>query len=66
MCFQLHVWGSAFGLDSIDAECLATIAAFRHILAGSDWSLIASNDPSITPDRKHCRSLIPIHDLASR
>lgn len=50
MCFQLHVWGPAFGLDSIDAECLATIAAFRHILASSDWSLVASNEASITPD----------------
>ncbi|KAI1129210.1 hypothetical protein F5Y10DRAFT_276909 [Nemania abortiva] len=50
MSFQLHVWGSAFGLDSIDAECLAAIAAFRHILHSDDWSLIASNDTSLSPD----------------
>ncbi|KAI0538962.1 Tom37 C-terminal domain-containing protein [Xylaria digitata] len=51
MSFQLHVWGPAFGLDSIDAECLAAIAAFRHIFHHDDWSLIASNDTSLSPDR---------------
>ncbi|KAI0099248.1 hypothetical protein GGR51DRAFT_535990 [Nemania sp. FL0031] len=50
MSFQLHVWGPAFGLDSIDAECLAAIAAFRHILYPDEWSLIASNDTSLSPD----------------
>ncbi|KAI0467195.1 Tom37 C-terminal domain-containing protein [Xylaria cf. heliscus] len=53
MSFQLHVWGPAFGLESIDAECLAAIAAFRHIFPRGDWSLIASNDTSLSPDRKH-------------
>ncbi|RWA10123.1 hypothetical protein EKO27_g4974 [Xylaria grammica] len=50
MSFQLHVWGPAFGLESIDAECLAAIAAFRHIFHRDDWSLIASNDTSLNPD----------------
>ncbi|KAI3324526.1 hypothetical protein HD806DRAFT_48138 [Xylariaceae sp. AK1471] len=50
MAFELHVWGPAFGLDSIDAECLAAITAFRHTLANEDWSLIASNDTSVSPD----------------
>ncbi|KAI0422714.1 Tom37 C-terminal domain-containing protein [Xylaria grammica] len=50
MSFQLHVWGPAFGLESIDAECLAAIAAFRHIFHHDDWSLIASNDTSLNPD----------------
>ncbi|KAI1827512.1 Tom37 C-terminal domain-containing protein [Xylaria intraflava] len=50
MAFQLHVWGPAFGLDSIDAECLAAIAAFRHIFVSDGWSLIASNDTSLSPD----------------
>ncbi|KAI1119119.1 hypothetical protein F5Y14DRAFT_396537 [Nemania sp. NC0429] len=50
MSLQLHVWGPAFGLESIDAECLAAIAAFRHILHSDDWSLIASNDTSLSPD----------------
>ncbi|KAJ8121374.1 hypothetical protein ONZ43_g2155 [Nemania bipapillata] len=50
MSFQLHVWGLAFGLESIDPECLAAIAAFRHILREDEWSLIASNDTSLSPD----------------
>ncbi|KAI2638577.1 Tom37 C-terminal domain-containing protein [Xylaria nigripes] len=50
MAFELHVWGPAFGLDSIDAECLAAIAAFRHIFASDEWSLVASNDIFLSPD----------------
>ncbi|KAJ2976327.1 hypothetical protein NUW58_g8114 [Xylaria curta] len=50
MSLQLHVWGPAFGLESIDAECLAIIAAFRHIFSSDEWSLIASNDTSLNPD----------------
>lgn len=52
MSYELHVWGPALGLDSIDAECLAAIAAFRHILPSSDWSLVASNGTCLSPDRK--------------
>ncbi|GAP85395.1 putative mitochondrial outer membrane translocase Tom37 [Rosellinia necatrix] len=50
MAFRLHVWGPAFGLDSIDAECLAAVAALRYILSSGDWSLVASNDPSLASD----------------
>ncbi|KAI1177372.1 hypothetical protein F4777DRAFT_542751 [Nemania sp. FL0916] len=50
MAFQLHVWGPAFGLDSIDPECLAAIAAFRHVLHRDQWSLIASSDVTSSPD----------------
>ncbi|KAI1743339.1 hypothetical protein F4680DRAFT_372946 [Xylaria scruposa] len=50
MSFQLHVWGPAFGLESIDAECLAAIALFRHLFLSQGWSLIASNDTSLIPD----------------
>jgi sorting and assembly machinery component 37 len=53
MAFKLHVWGPAFGLDSIDAECLAAITALRRTLSSGDWSLVASNDTSVSPDRKH-------------
>ncbi|KAI1334122.1 outer mitochondrial membrane transport complex protein-domain-containing protein [Xylariaceae sp. FL0016] len=49
MAFELHVWGPAFGLDSIDAECLAAISLLRHVLAVDSWSLIDSNDPSLSP-----------------
>ncbi|KAL7620213.1 hypothetical protein AAE478_009206 [Parahypoxylon ruwenzoriense] len=50
MAFELHVWGPALGLDSIDPECLATIACFRQLVPREDWTLIASNDASVSPD----------------
>ncbi|KAI1818221.1 hypothetical protein GGS20DRAFT_529014 [Poronia punctata] len=50
MALELHVWGPAFGLESIDAECLAAITAFRHTLSRDDWTLVADNDTSISPD----------------
>ncbi|KAI1378837.1 Tom37 C-terminal domain-containing protein [Hypoxylon crocopeplum] len=50
MDLQLHVWGPAFGLDSIDPECLAAIACFRSFVPREDWTLIASNDATVSPD----------------
>lgn len=47
---ELHVWGPAFGLDSIDPECLGAIACFRHFVPREDWTLIASNDAAVSPD----------------
>ncbi|KAF7559383.1 hypothetical protein G7046_g4782 [Stylonectria norvegica] len=46
---DLHVWGSAFGLPSIDAECLAIITYLHNSLSTEAWRLIPSNDPSISP-----------------
>ncbi|KAI5467395.1 Tom37 C-terminal domain-containing protein [Mariannaea sp. PMI_226] len=46
---ELHVWGSAFGLPSIDPECLAIITYLHSSLPAADWCLIPSNDPSISP-----------------
>lgn len=46
---DLHVWGSAFGLASIDAECLAIITYLHSSLSPGEWRLIPSNDPSISP-----------------
>ncbi|KAK1238274.1 hypothetical protein MKX07_006420 [Trichoderma sp. CBMAI-0711] len=46
---HLHVWGPAFGLPSIDAECLAIIAYLHNALPSSEWRLIASNDPAVSP-----------------
>ncbi|PNY28698.1 Metaxin-like protein [Tolypocladium capitatum] len=48
---HLHVWGSAFGLPSIDAECLAIITFLHHAALTSTWRLIPSSDPSISPSR---------------
>ncbi|KAI0149715.1 Tom37 C-terminal domain-containing protein [Hypoxylon sp. NC0597] len=49
MALELHVWGPAFGLDSIEPECLAAIACFRYFVPREDWTLIASNDAAISP-----------------
>ncbi|KAG7293439.1 hypothetical protein NEMBOFW57_003489 [Staphylotrichum longicolle] len=48
MVLQLHVWGPAFGLPSIDAECLAAIAYLAQTLGPSDYQLIQSS-PSAVP-----------------
>lgn len=47
--FELHTYGSAFNLPSIDVRCLATIALLQIHLDNSQWVLIDSNDPSINP-----------------
>ncbi|KAL0935412.1 mitochondrial import receptor subunit [Colletotrichum truncatum] len=44
---ELHVWGPAFGLPSVDAECLAAIAYLHTALPSSEWRLVPSNDPAI-------------------
>ncbi|CAM1504502.1 Fc.00g020930.m01.CDS01 [Cosmosporella sp. VM-42] len=46
---DLHVWGSAFGLPSIDAECLAIITYLHNSLPFEAWRLVPSNDPSVSP-----------------
>ena len=48
MVLELHVWGPAFGLPSLDPACLATIAYFRQRCPPSEWAVIASN-PSVSP-----------------
>ncbi|KAK1835521.1 Metaxin-1 [Podospora conica] len=57
MVLQLHVWGPAFGLPSIDAECLATIAYFAQTLDSSEYQLIQSS-PSAVPTHQ----LPTLHD----
>ncbi|EZF29241.1 hypothetical protein H109_07024 [Trichophyton interdigitale MR816] len=54
MVLELHVWGPAFGLPSIDPQCLATIAYFSLAIGsnngGSDkWVLVADSDPGRVP-----------------
>jgi hypothetical protein len=50
MALELHVWGGAFELASIDAECLATITYFVTAKPESDWKLVESS-PSAVPTR---------------
>lgn len=51
MTLELHVWGPAFGLPSIDAECLATVTYFAQTLSAADYLLVQSS-PSAVPPRK--------------
>ena len=46
---ELHVWGPAFSLPSIDAQCLATIVYFTLAVPKDAWVLVASSDPSVSP-----------------
>ncbi|OXV08555.1 hypothetical protein Egran_03683 [Elaphomyces granulatus] len=46
---ELHVWGPAFFLPSIDPQCLATIAYFVQAVPKEAWVLVASSDPSLSP-----------------
>ena len=50
MVLQLYVWGPAFGLPSLDAECLAAIAYLAQTLGPADYQLIQAS-PSAVPTR---------------
>ena len=52
MVLQLHVWGPAFTLPSIDAQCLAVIAYCSLVLPKGSWEVIASSDLSVSPTGK--------------
>ena len=49
MVLELHVWGPAFDLPSIDPQCLATIAYFSLVVPKDAWVLVPSSDPSVSP-----------------
>ncbi|KAH7078433.1 Eisosome component PIL1-domain-containing protein [Paraphoma chrysanthemicola] len=42
MVFQLHVWGPAFGLPSIEPECIATIAYCQRVIPQGQWGLVSA------------------------
>ncbi|KAF8428314.1 outer mitochondrial membrane transport complex protein-domain-containing protein [Tirmania nivea] len=55
---ELHIWGPAFGLPSIDPECLAAIAYFRCIPdlnppspTSKPWRIVPSSNPLLSPTR---------------
>ena len=52
MVLQLHIWGPAFGLPSIDPECLATIAFISQVLDSQTYTLVQSS-PSAVPTSKY-------------
>lgn len=52
MVLELHVWGPAFSLPSIEAQSLATIAYFVLAVPKDEWVLVPSSDPSVSPTSK--------------
>ena len=49
MVLELHIWGPAFGLPSIDPYCLAAIAYLQQAVPRGEWELIASSNPALSP-----------------
>ena len=49
MEFELHIWGPAFGLPSIDPECLAAILYLDSRLDSQSYALNPSSDPFANP-----------------
>lgn len=50
---DLYIWGPAFGLPSIDPECLAILLYLDNALPSDSWRIIPCNDPSISPLSMH-------------
>lgn len=46
---ELHIYGPAFGLPSIDPRCLAAIALLQTLIPSDQWILVPSNDVSVSP-----------------
>lgn len=44
MLLELHVWGPAFSLPSIDQDCLAAIAYFTQVIPKDQWVLVTEVD----------------------
>lgn len=49
MVLELHVWGPAFGLPSLDPQGLAAIAYLSQVIPREQWVLIANSDASWSP-----------------
>ncbi|KAH8669612.1 Tom37 C-terminal domain-containing protein [Tricladium varicosporioides] len=49
MVLELHVWGPAFSLPSIDPHCLAAIAYLQQAVPRGEWELVATSDPALSP-----------------
>ena len=47
MVLELHIWGPAFGLPSIEAECIATVAYCQQVIAKGQWALVADHDATV-------------------
>ncbi|KKA26568.1 hypothetical protein TD95_004256 [Thielaviopsis punctulata] len=50
--YVLHIWGPAFGLASIDAECLAAVTLIMQSVSREGWKkwqIVANSDASVCP-----------------
>lgn len=52
MVLRLHVLGPAFGLASVDAECLATITYLAYAVPHSEYELVATSSSGV-PTREY-------------
>ncbi|MCJ1251141.1 hypothetical protein MMC30_008372 [Trapelia coarctata] len=52
MVLELHIWGPAFGLPSIDPECLAAVAYFTQAVPLGRWVLVAGQDEGASEIRE--------------
>lgn len=48
---ELHIWGPAFSLPSIDPQCNAAVAYLNIALQRDQWTIIASSNPLLSPTR---------------
>jgi sorting and assembly machinery component 37 len=55
---ELHVWGPALGLPSIDPECLAAIAYLSCALSNEEWTVIVDTTSVALPPRMSPASLL--------
>ncbi|KAG5920917.1 hypothetical protein E4U42_006031 [Claviceps africana] len=46
---DVYIWGPAFGLPSIDPECLAILLYLDNALPSDAWRIIPCNDSSVSP-----------------
>ncbi|KAF6234794.1 hypothetical protein HO173_007014 [Letharia columbiana] len=52
MVLELHIWGPAFSLPSIDPHCLTAIAYLAQALPRDQWVLVASSDATLSPTKE--------------
>lgn len=56
MVLRLHVLGPAFGLASIDAECLAAITYLAYAVPQTEYELVATS-ASAVPTREYIHAI---------
>ncbi|KAL9125003.1 MAG: hypothetical protein Q9217_005738 [Psora testacea] len=52
MVLQLHIWGPAFTLPSIDPQCLAAVTYVAQTVPHGQWVLVASSDEGLSRERE--------------